>query len=256
MTKRGFSGIVLMLLVFCGPAHGQDRLQQLRQELISLRSKVESLHAKLQRKRESFRIKQRSLASQKAELKASLRREQLAVKQLEKALAEQRQAARAAGAVSEALKPVVFDAIRALAQHIKTGLPFKRQQRLLALVELKRSLETGAITSQQAVNRLWGFYQDEYRLTGDTGIHTQVIRVNGEKRLVDVVKVGMMLLYYRTDNGLYGQAALTPEGWRFVAIKDEEARQHIDTLFNSLRKQIRVGYFTLPNKGLARGEER
>lgn len=242
-----------MLLAISGSAYSQDKLNNLNQELIRLRSQVESLHAELERKRENFRVEQRSLATQKAELKASLRREKIAVEQLEKALAEQQQAARAAGAASDTLKPVVFNAISALGRQIKTGLPFKRQQRLLALVELKRSLQSGAITSQQAINRLWGFYQDEYRLTGNTGIHTQVIRVNGEERLVDVAKVGMMLLYYRTDNGQYGQAALTPEGWRFVAVNGDDARQPIDGLFNSLQKQIRVGYFTLPSAGLARG---
>lgn len=71
---------------------------------------------------------------------------------------------------------------------------------------------------------------------------------------MDMVKVGMMLLYYRTEEGAYGQAALTENEWRFVAVTESDARQRIDALFESLQKQIRVGSFVLPNAGLARGD--
>lgn len=177
MLKPIICAFAAIATLVCNPAYGQDKLENLARQLIQLRSQVESLHAELERKREGFRVEQRSLATQKAELEASLRRKELAVRQLEKTLAKQRQAAKAAGAASETLRPVVVRAIQDLAHQIATGLPFKQEQRLMALVDLKRSLQSGAIISQQAVNRLWGFYQDEYRLTGGTGIHTKSLNL-------------------------------------------------------------------------------
>lgn len=233
-------------------ALAQDRsLDNLADQLIRLRSEVESLHSELETKRENNRTELRSLASQKADLEAKRRREDLNVKQLEDDLAEKRQKAEQAGATGEALAPAVLASVDELESSIASRLPFKRGERTDALEKLKSQLNAGAITAQRAVNRLWGFYEDELRLTQENGIHSQVIDVKGNEMLVDVAKLGTVLMYFRTKDQRYGMAVPDASGnWQFRFADDGGQRQQIRTLFDSLTKQIRTGYFALPNPGL------
>lgn len=252
MHNYGKSIAALVLGVAMLPfAQAQDEsLDNLARELIRLRNQVESLYSELQRKRENFRTELRSLASQKAELEANKRREELSIQQLEKTLAEKRERARRAGAASEELQPVVMDSIGRLKSGIMTAMPFKRQERINALEELESQLRSGAVTAQRAVNRLWGFYEDELRLTRENGIHSQVIAVEGKEMLVDVARLGTVLMYFRTKDDRYGMAVPGNDEWSFRYAKEGDNARLIRHLFESLQKQIRTGYFALPNPGI------
>lgn len=252
VTRRLPAALLAAVLMPPFPAGAQDQsLDNLAQELIRLRTDVEALHSELERKRENYRTELRSLATQKAELEATKRREELSIRQLEEDLADTRKAARAAGVAGEALEPVLMNAISALEERIHSGLPFKPQERLASLEEIERQMKSGAMTPQRAVSRLWGFYEDELRLTRENGIYSQVINLGGDEILVDVARLGMALMYFRTRDGIYGLAVETGSGWEFARVSDSEGARRIATLFDSLAKQIRTGYFTLPNPGLS-----
>lgn len=233
----------------------EQSLDNLAQELIRLRNDVEALHSELESKREQYRIELRSLATQKAELEASKRREELNIQQLEETLAETRERARQAGVAGETLQPVLLEAMAALETRIGDGMPFKPKERTASLDELRTQLESGAITPQRAVNRLWSFYEDELRLTKENGIYSQVISLNGQEVMVDVARLGMAFMYFRTKDERFGMAVDTPQGWRFERVSDAEDARRIEDLFDSLTKQIRTGFFTLPNPGIGGGNQ-
>lgn len=254
--KQVVLATVLAVSLVPAIALSQDQsLDNLAQELIRLRNDVEALHSELESKREQYRTELRSLAAQKAELEASKRREELSVQQLEETLAETRESAQQAGVAGEALQPVLIESISALQRHIDAGMPFKPGERTAALEELRTQLESGAIAPQRAVNRLWGFYEDELRLTSENGIYSQVVDLNGKDVLVDVARLGMVLMYFRTKDERFGMAVETPQGWRFERVGDSEDARRIEDLFDSLTKQIRTGFFTLPNPGIGGGNQ-
>jgi hypothetical protein len=241
--------IGLLLLPLFAPAQtsGDDSLEALAEELVRIRGEVESLNAELNRKQEQHRNEMSSLAAQKGELEATLRREQLRVDQLEEDLARNRERAEQAGIAGESLVPVAEDAISSLRGHIESSLPFKPQERLAALEEIKTQLDTGALAPPRAINRLWSFYEDEMRLTRENGLYSQVITLEGEQVLADVARLGTVAMYFKTRDGDYGQAERSGGAWRFTELDDRAGIQRIENLFESLRKQIRTGYFELPN---------
>lgn len=241
-------GLLLLPLVLAAQSADEgNNLEALAEELVRIRGEVESLNAELNRKQENHRNEMSSLAAQKGELEATLRREQLRVDQLEEELELNRQRTAQAGIAGESLIPVAQEAIASLQAHIDSSLPFKPQERMAALEEIRTQLETGALAPPRAVNRLWGFYEDELRLTRESGLHSQVITLDGEQVLADVARLGTVAMYFKTRDGEYGQAERRGDNWRFARLDDRAAIQRIDTLFESLRKQIRAGYFELPN---------
>jgi hypothetical protein len=130
---------------------------------------------------------------------------------------------------------------------VHSGFPFKVGERLVELDNLEAQLTNGAITAQRAVNRLWAFIEDEFRISRENAIYSQSIDLQGENVLVDVAKLGTVMMYFRTRDLDYGRAVKTGTGWRFELLESAADQELVSRLFDSLRKQIRQGYFSLPN---------
>jgi hypothetical protein len=55
------------------------------------------------------------------------------------------------------------------------------------------------------------------------------------------------MMYFRTKDLRYGRAVPSAGGWRFELLESATEQERVARLFDSLRKQIRQGYFELPN---------
>jgi hypothetical protein len=219
----------------------------LAESLIKLRSEVEQLNTEVELTRQESRTQMAALSAQKAELDAQVARLELNVRKLREDLAKRQDEAAAAGVAGESLLPVLLSATSALRDYILAGLPFKQAERLAELDDFRRQLEGGTLAPARAANRLWAFYEDEFRLTRENGIHAQTISLEGAAVLADVAKVGSMMLFFRTSDGRMGAARKAGAEWRFEVASDEADRQRIAAWFDSLTKQIRQGWFELPN---------
>ena len=240
-------GLAALLAVFASTAGAQDDLDALAEELVQLRGQVESLNTELNRMQEQHRSEMNSLAAQKGDLEATRRREELRIRQLEQDLEDNRERARQAGVAGEALTPVAGEVIDEMAAHIEGGFPFKRDDRRQALEEISNQLESGALEPPRVINRLWRLYEDELRLTRDNGLYSQVIPLDGDRVLADIAKIGAVAMYFQTRDGRSGYVTGGEGNWAFTLAESGEARNRIEALFDSLRKQIRTGYFVLPN---------
>ena len=229
------------------PQGSQDSLDALAEELVSLRGQVESLNTELNRMQEQHRAEMNSLAAQKGDLQATRRREELRIRQLEQDLEQNRERAREAGVAGEALVPVASEIITRMEAGIRSGFPFKVEERLAALEEISTQIESGAIDPPRAINRLWRFYEDELRVTRDNGLYSQVIPLGGDRVLADIAKIGALAIYFQTRDGRSGYATRSGDDWRFTVTDSGSERQQIAELFDSLKKQIRTGLFELPN---------
>ena len=71
--------------------------------------------------------------------------------------------------------------------------------------------------------------------------------MDGEETLVDVARLGMIAMYYRTPEGTYGQAIPDGDSWSWSPVTGSEDAMQVADLFDALSQGIRVGAFTLPN---------
>ncbi|MEM9532017.1 MAG: DUF3450 family protein [Pseudomonadota bacterium] len=224
-----------------------DEIDELAKRLITLRTEVEELNQELDILKEEHRADMASLAAQKTELSANQSRLETQVQQLQQKLDENRAEAAEAGVDNDVLLPAVQLAISELQAYILASMPFKRDERLAELDEIRVQLETNVIPPNRAANRLWALYEDEIRLTRENGIYSQTIELNGERLLADVAKIGTVMMYFRTADERYGQVSRNGERWQYALVDDPNAQVQIANLFDSLQKQIRQGFFELPN---------
>ncbi len=228
-------------------------VDKLVDRIVELRGDVDELDAKLDSLKQQHKSEMSSLKRKEGQLKSKKENQELRIDKLEEKLAETRKQIDEAGVATKELEPVLHDAIAAARDYVKNSLPFKRKERLAAIDKIERQFDNGALEAPRVANRLWSFYADEIRLTGETGMFRQPIKINGEERLADVVRLGMMNLYFRTDDERYGYAVRTGDGWQFQYAEASQARERIAQLFDAQRKQIRTGFFRLPNPNAAAG---
>jgi len=228
-------------------------VDELVDRIVELRGDVDDLDAKLESLKQQQKSEMSALKRKEGQLKSKKENQQLRIDKLEEKLAETRKQIDKAGVATQQLEPMLRDAIAAARDYVQTSLPFKRDERLAAIDKIERQFENGALEAPRVANRLWSFYADEIRLTGETGMFRQPIQVGGEERLADVVRLGMMMLYFRTDDERYGYAVRNGDGWQFRYAEGSQARERIARLFDAQRKQIRTGFFRLPNPSAAQG---
>lgn len=239
--------IAVLLAGLCASAWGQDPTEALANRLVEMRGQVDELQSELNLKREEHKNRMIYLTAQLTEMEANRDREGLRIQQLEQELERMRLQVADAGSTSESLTPIMLRNLVALREQVRGGFPFKVSERLAALDEVETQLTGGVITAQRAFNRLWAFVEDEIRITRENAIYSQSIRLDGDNVLVDVAKLGNAMMYFRTRDLEYGRAVPTADGWRFEKFGSAAEREMAARLFDSLRKQIRQGFFQLPN---------
>ena len=244
-----FVRYLLLTVVALSAPHvlAQDATEALTSRLIQMRGQVDELQSELNLEREEHKNRMTYLTAQLTEMEASRDREALRVRQLEEELEQMKEQVAAGGETSESLAPVVMQHLNSLRQQVRTGFPFKVGERLSELDEIEAQLNSGVITAHRAFNRLWAFVEDELRITRENAIYTQSINLEGENVLVDIAKLGNAMMYFRTRDLQYGRAVETSSGWRFELLDSVSDQELVARLFDSLRKQIRQGYFQLPN---------
>ena len=240
-----------MLPLSVAPALAEP-LADLAARLAGLRGEVESLSEQLADESRELSDQLRSYARQKADLELQLERERTRIKKLRAALTTKRQRIATEAKRDQAYGPVFERGLGALRAYVASSLPFRTQERLDALTRLHESFEAGLLTPERALSRVWSFYDDEFRMTRENGLFRQVIVVQGHEQLADVAKIGMVMMFFRTNTGQVGKVDRSAAGWLYQPIDDKRQARLINTLFDSFRKQIRVGYFELPNALVSR----
>ncbi len=243
------SNLIGILLVFgLSPAVYAESIDRLAEELVRLRGEVEDLQGELDLAKEDHRNKMAALNSQIADLGVEERRQNVSLEKMQQALVKFEESKAETTTASENLPPVIQASIVKLYDYVEASAPFKKQERLEVLKKLQSDLTSQLIDVKRAANRLWAFVEDEIRLSKENGVYRQTIDLDGEKVLADVAKIGSIMLYFQTSDRRTGMAQQKENGqWYFVELTDNQSKEQISYLFDTLKKQIRQGYFELPN---------
>jgi hypothetical protein len=236
-----------LALAACTPTARAEGVPGMAEQLASLRSEVEQLSDQLSDLQTEQRERVRSLARQKADLELERSREELKLKKLRTQLEAEREQIEAQASQSREFGPVFDAKAEVVRAYVKGSLPFRGEERLAALDKLVEQKQAGLIPAERAVSRLWSFIEDELRLTRESGLYKQTVAIDGDEHLVDVVRVGMVALYFRTADEEVGHTRKTDAGWTFARVDNAKDKARILDLFDQFKKQIRVGYFELPN---------
>ena len=244
--KKIFSLIGLVWLLSASVAMGSS-IENLAKSLARIRGEVETLQTQLDTEKEKHGSRMSALTSQLADLSVEERRQKLSIEKLQNSIEKLGVTAQQAEQSGESLKPVLLTALGEYKHHIQNGFPFKMEDRIKAINDLENNVSNQQIDPNKAVNQAWSLIEDEIRLSKENGVYQQTIPLNGEKVLVDIAKLGTVFLFFQTRDNQSGMAKRTADGWKYETVDNTADMERIRNLFDSLKKQIRQGYFELPN---------
>ncbi|SFI28793.1 DUF3450 domain-containing protein [Nitrosomonas sp. Nm34] len=242
--------ILFIGLIFLTPAPTAmgSSVENLAKALAKIRGEVETLQTQLDTEKEKHGSRMSALNSQLADLSVEDRRQKMSIEKLQHSIEKMTADTKKAEQSGESLKPVLLDILKNYKQHIQTGFPFKTEDRIKALENLENNVAQQLIDPSKAASQAWALIEDEIRLSKENGIYQQTIALDGENVLVDIAKLGTVLLLFQTRDNRGGMAKRSADGgWKFETVGDTKEFERIKILFDSLKKQIRQGYFEIPN---------
>lgn len=223
-----------------------DGVSGLAEKLASLRGEVEQLSSNLARKDAEIRDELKALSRQKTELELELKREQTRIQKVQLSVKERRDRISEEKGQDEEMAPLFDDALDDVRKYVERSLPFRTKERRAELDKIAEQHKQGLLSSSKALSRLWTFVEDEFRLTRESGLYKQAVEIDGQEHLAEVTRIGMVLLYFQVDGQTVGQAVRVGDDWEFRTIDTPEHKKLVGELFESFKKQIRVGLFRLP----------
>jgi hypothetical protein len=246
--KKLLIGFVIGCLA-AGPAVAEDiqSIKNISQELVKIRQQIESLHDQINTEKDSYKDRMRSYANQQSDLDVRISRADLNIKELQRELKKLIDTRNEKTKTSENLVPVLHKSIDKIRQNVSVSLPFKLKERLRALDEIKYRLDAKIISANKAANQLWAFVEDELMLGKSNGIYNDTITINGQEKLVKVLRIGKIAMFYRTSDDEFGVVQKMDGTWKQHAYEDSSNISRLEHLFDSFGKNIRNGQFVTPD---------
>jgi hypothetical protein len=245
-----FSTAVLsagLLALLSSTASAGTDFDQFATQLTDLRKEVQKLNEDIAQSQEDTSSQLRSLRNRTADVELESQREELRKQQARQALQAIQKTIQTADLLRETIAPALNEGLSQLKQYVEAQLPFKQKERLAQVAKLEKQIVDGLIPTDKAANRLWGIFEDELRLTRESGLYKQPVLIGQSEYLADVVRIGMLAMFYRTDEGKFGRIVRREGDWKNEELSSEEDLRMVDSLFDQFRKNIRVGYFNIPN---------
>lgn len=221
--------------------------ENMANSLMKLRAEVEQLDQQIQDEKDAVKGTMRSLTMEKNELEATVGRESLKIKQIEKDISVVKKVIAEAGKNTKGLRPIVSEAMAQLREQIAAEIPFKTVDRLADLDMIKSQFDQNITTPQKALALIWNSYADEIRMTKENGIFKQTIELDGQDLLVQVARIGTVMMFFKTPDDRVGYVEPNGDGWNYKEVTEKEPKEQVMALFDGFMKQIRTGYYTIPN---------
>lgn len=224
-----------------------DEADNLVQSIMKLRGDVEALYTQIDDNKELHKSQMKSYTMQVSDAQAQINRKETSLKQLESELVKTKEKISEVSTKNEDIKPILLTALDNLEKVIKEGIPFKVTERVADIKKIREQLNSEVITPEKALALVWTSYDDAIRLTKENGLFKQKITVNGKEKLCQIVKIGSVMMFFATPDENVGYVVKKEGGFEYKITHDKKEKKKIVALFDALQKQIRTGYFSLPN---------
>lgn len=202
---------------------------------------VDELSASVSDERRRAQDRLQALRVERADLERQLRLEQVRARTLTNLQEEDRaRADHLENQTQDRIEPIRA-ALGLARAYVNDNLPFERERRLRLLDSIQVDLAATHPDPSSALSRLWRFVEEEEALGREVSRTQQAIELAGVRQLVDVVRLGMAVMYFRTADGEYGWARHDTKGWTFELLRDPTAQAAVAAVFQSFDQNRRFG---------------
>ncbi len=182
-------------------------------ELARLRADVDQLAADLEEERAAARDELAALRAERAELERQVRAARARKATLEKLRADATKRADEADEDARRWAQPMQRAVEVTRAHVRASLPFATEARLAALDRSSRDLQAARPDYGRVLERLLRFIEEEEAMGGEVAYTQQRVEIDGAAQIVRVLRLGLALLYVRTEDDRVGWAVQRTDAW-------------------------------------------
>jgi len=245
---------IAMLLTLFLPGLGQAQNDDaIVTAIMEMRADIESLYTQIDQNTDNYKAQMKSMALQIADAQAQINRKKTSIKLAEIDLEKINTQIADSASGSIDLLPLLKEGFLLQEKTIKSGIPFKVEERVAAVENIRNDLQAERITPERALAQLWASYGDNLRMTKEIGLFKQTISLEGQDTQAEIAKLGTVMLFFAVPDNRVGYVTRDGSDYSYQIATDQKVREQIVLLFDSLNKQIRTGLFTLPNALVLQG---
>lgn len=146
--------------------------------------------------------------------------------------------------IERQITPLMLRMIDGLDQFVSLDLPFLLKERNDRIDRLREMMERADVAASEKFSQILRAYQIENEYGRTMEAYTDEISLEGETRVVDVLKVGRIALVYQTQDGEEtGSWDASQRAWVEL---DDEFTTPVRNGIRMARKQLSVDMLTLP----------
>ncbi len=119
-------------------------------------------------------------------------------------------------------------------------MPFATTARREVLDRLARDLQASTPDYGRVLERLLRFIEEEQAMTGEVAYTQQRLDLEGGPQIVRVLRLGLAVLYFRTEQARIGWAIPSGEGWE-VEMLDAERADIVRARFDAAENNETLG---------------
>ncbi|MEA1893159.1 MAG: DUF3450 family protein [Campylobacterota bacterium] len=227
--------------------------EKLVNSIIELRGDVENIYTDIKENKQRYNSEMKSLSMQITDSEAQINRKTTSIKLAKNELSNIKIKIKETSSGNSEIKPLVMNALDLLEKSINEGIPFMVNKRVADIQKIKSDLQDNLITNEKALSLAWASYDDTIRVTKEIGIFKQKIDLKGKKVLVKIAKLGSIAMFFSTPSNEVGFVVKDMNDYKYKQITNPDDVKKIVALFDALQKQIRTGYFELPNALVLQG---
>ena len=182
-------------------------------DLAALRTEVDQLASDLEAERAAARDELAALRAERAELERQVRAARARKATLEQLQAEATKRAEDADEDARRWAEPMHAAVAVVRANVERGLPFATRARLEVLDGLERDLQAANPDYGRVLERLLRFVEEEQAMGGEVAFTQQRVELEGTAQIAQVLRLGLALLYLRTEDDRVGWAVRRGDGW-------------------------------------------
>lgn len=238
----------LCFLFLTNLAYGAEKAD-LSLKLMDLRSQIQQEADQLEAEKLRLNASLQSLTVQKGELASQRDLFEMRKKEMIKSLESKKQASHGEDPKAYAGQSKKIDqALDELMNYYKRSVPFKVDERLGEVRKIKTKKENKELTVAEYSEAYWSILQREIRFSESIEIQKGFVSIDGEKFEVDLLRLGMLGLYFKTRSGDYGYYAQNSasKAWQAKWIEDSNFTNSLSEVFLARTQGITDGVYTMP----------
>ncbi len=240
-----FTFQILLVSTFTIPFAFSKNLNstELSESIILLRNEVSELSNDFKTEKELLKTKIQTYALEKMDLESKIRRSKLQLKSINEKI---KNAKSIENIENPEFNQIISNFLDFELGRLAQSMPYKLEQRKSYIKDLRAKFLDHNNSDEKTLQLLWTHIEDEIQLSKDVSLDKDILKISGQQILVEIAKVGMLMMFFKTSEGQTGYLRFSNNQWSPRFFEDNKNKQLVELFIENLKKQIRTGYFEFP----------